>query len=333
MLSASIGAAQAALGRSRSLRSLPRQAVAPLMSVRAAGGEAGGVRRRRVGIVGYGTLGRHLAERVQGDDAAAAALELAFVWNRNPEPVAADVASGALPPGVLLADLDAFASRGAELIVEVAHPSITARHGAAFLRAADYLVGSPTCFAEAAVESAVRCQLAENLASGRRGSLYIPSGALWGIHDIQKMAERGTLESLKVTMTFAPAALRVAGDVAARLEAAGGEEALLYEGPVRALCPMAPNNVNSIAAAALAGHTMGFDGTIAKLVAASPEHHAHVVRVQVVGPGGFSVDTTRVNPARPGAVTGNATYASFVSSVIAAARSGALGPEAGMYFV
>lgn len=35
---------------------------------------------------------------------------------------------------------------------------------------------------------------------------------------------------------------------------------VVYDGPVRALCPLAPNNVNTMACAAIAGHTLGFDG-------------------------------------------------------------------------
>ena len=38
-------------------------------------------------------------------------------------------------------------------------------------------------------------------------------------------------------------------------------------GPLRALCPIAPNNVNTMACAAIAGHTLGFDGLQAVLVA------------------------------------------------------------------
>jgi predicted dinucleotide-utilizing enzyme len=41
----------------------------------------------------------------------------------------------------------------------------------------------------------------------------------------------------------------------------------LYDGPVRQLCPLAPNNVNTMAAAAVAAHNLGLDGTRARLVA------------------------------------------------------------------
>lgn len=47
---------------------------------------------------------------------------------------------------------------------------------------------------------------------------------------------------------------------------------------------------------------------------------AHIVEVDVIGPGQkenlFTVKTIRHNPAVPGAVTGNATYASFLSSML-----------------
>lgn len=51
---------------------------------------------------------------------------------------------------------------------------------------------------------------------------------------------------------------------------------------------------------------------------------AHVVEVEVEGQrkprpeDTFKVTTVRYNPAKPGAVTGNATYASFLSSLLLA---------------
>ena len=37
-------------------------------------------------------------------------------------------------------------------------------------------------------------------------------------------------------------------------------------GPVRDLCPLAPNNVNTMAAAAIAAHNLGFDKTLGSIV-------------------------------------------------------------------
>jgi aspartate dehydrogenase len=80
------------------------------------------------------------------------------------------------------------------------------------------------------------------------------------------------------------------------------------------------------AAAAVAGHTLGFDGAVGVLVA-DASLAAHVVTVEVTGkpqPDGsvFRVVTERLNPAAPGAVTGTATFASFFSSLFAAGGKG-----------
>lgn len=42
----------------------------------------------------------------------------------------------------------------------------------------------------------------------------------------------------------------------------------------------------------------------------------HIVEIEVTGPDGFTVKTVRQNPAKLGAVTGNATYNSFWSSLL-----------------
>lgn len=49
---------------------------------------------------------------------------------------------------------------------------------------------------------------------------------------------------------------------------------------VRELCPLAPNNVNTMACAALAGYNIGFDGTVGCLIA-DKQIQAHVVDIKV----------------------------------------------------
>ena len=60
---------------------------------------------------------------------------------------------------------------------------------------------------------------------------------------------------------------------------------------------------------------------IGRLVA-DPTSTAHVIDIEVRGPTSgeecFKVSTTRYNPAAVGAVTGNETYASFLSSLLVA---------------
>jgi predicted dinucleotide-utilizing enzyme len=101
---------------------------------------------------------------------------------------------------------------------------------------------------------------------------------------------------------------------------------VLYEGPVRDLCPLAPNNTNTMACAALAAREsgIGLDEAIGCLIC-DPSFKAHIIDVEVEGPttegiGAFKVTSTRFNPAKKGAVTGNATYMSFFSSLIEASR-------------
>ncbi len=240
------------------------------------------------------------------------------MWNRTPSK-----AAGCGAP--LLADLATFANDGpVSLIIEVCHPSITAAHGAAFLEHADLFLGSPTALADAALQARL---LATARAHGR--ALCVPAGALWGAIDLAKMGSAGTLHALTVTMKKHPASLQLEAGSApaealARAVAARAQgETVLYDGPVRALALAAPNNVNTMAAAALAsGDALGFDGVRAVLIS-DPALMSHEVIIEAEGAPGvsggrFTCRTVRHNPAVPGAVTGSATYASFAASLRAA---------------
>jgi len=210
--------------------------------------------------------------------------------------------------------------------VEVAHPLIVAEYGESFLEHADFMVGSPTVFADAGVELRLRKSAKNSVGHG----CYIPSGALWGAQDIEKMASRRTISALTITMKKHPLSLKVEPPLTdllqSYLKSEATDEFILYEGSVRELCPLAPNNVNTMACAALAAHNLGFDKVKARLVA-DKKLEAHVINIDVWGPqkgenSTFYVQTTRFNPAPTGAVTGTATYASFVSSMLAASARG-----------
>ncbi|TRZ06009.1 hypothetical protein HGM15179_021097 [Zosterops borbonicus] len=84
-------------------------------------------------------------------------------------------------------------------------------------------------------------------------------------------------------MTKAPGSFRPQGWLRERVAAAvaSGTRTVLYEGPVRALCPLVPNNVNTMAAAALAAPHLGFDGVTACLVADPSVPNWHVIKVEV----------------------------------------------------
>ena len=295
-----------------------------------------GRRPRRVGVVGVGALGECLVRAVAASDR----LALAFAWNRSPARLDALVAEGLVPASARCEDLASFAAFSADLIVEVCHPDVLAAWGCRFLASgADFLCGSPTALADGDVLAALLAA-----AATARCGVFVPAGALWGAADIARMSERGTLAFLEVTMKKHPASLKLGGALGERLaafvasDAPPGVECVLYEGPVRGLCPLAPNNVNTMAAAALAAHgSLGFDGVRAVLVA-DASLDAHVITIDARGkstPGSssrpFRAFTERYNPAPPGAVTGAATFASFVSSLLSVAELPRVGRGAGLH--
>ena len=144
------------------------------------------------------------------------ARQVVFVWNRTVDKIKE---SGIVPDALICVNLDDFAAFGADLIVEVAHPDITKSHGARFAAAADYFVGSPTAFADADVESQLRALATR---PGGVHGVYVPGGALWGASDIQKMADRGTLKGLTITMKKHPSSMKVLGHVKDKLDTVRG---------------------------------------------------------------------------------------------------------------
>uniref|UniRef100_A0A183U6I9 DUF108 domain-containing protein n=1 Tax=Toxocara canis TaxID=6265 RepID=A0A183U6I9_TOXCA len=149
------------------------------------------------------------------------------------------------------------------LVIEVAHASIIANFGVLILKYADLFVGSPTALADNVLYEALKKSVNDY---NRR--LFVPCGAFWGSNDVQKMANLGTLKGLTITMIRHPSSLRLEGPLKELSEKAklSDSAVVLYDGPVRALCSLAPSNVNTMAAAALAAHTLGFDLTRAKLI-------------------------------------------------------------------
>ncbi|XP_045387002.1 putative L-aspartate dehydrogenase isoform X1 [Lemur catta] len=251
---------------------------------------------RRVGVVGYGRLGQSLVSHLlaQGPELG---LELVFVWNRDPGRMA-----GSVPPSLQLQNLAALGERHPDLVVEVAHPKIIHEFGAQILHHANLLVGSPSALADQTTEQ----QLLE-ASHHWDHAVFVARGALWGTEDITRLDAAGGLQSLRVTMATHPDGFRLEGPLAATHST--GPRTVLYEGPVRGLCPFAPRNSNTMAAAALAAPSLGFDRVIGVLVADLSLTDVHVVDVELRGPPGptgrsFAVHTHRENPAEPGAVTG-----------------------------
>ena len=72
-------------------------------------------KKRRVGIVGFGEIGKYLLDQILTSENAHMS-ELAFVWNRSFAKVLTD---DRILPQQRLEHLDDFAAKGADLIAEV----------------------------------------------------------------------------------------------------------------------------------------------------------------------------------------------------------------------
>ncbi|XP_072298704.1 aspartate dehydrogenase domain-containing protein [Eucyclogobius newberryi] len=258
----------------------------------------------RIGVVGYGHLGQFLVEKILSEGPGVG-LELAFVWNRNP-----DKLKDMFSKQFILEDLSSFAERRCDVIVEVCHPHIVKEFGVRFLAKSHFMVGSPSALSDPALNHDLRQAAQQN-----DRTVYVPSGALWGGQDIQRLSDSGTLKGLFIRMSKHPSCFRLTKDVLSDWSEGEGRR-VLFSGSVAELCPLAPNNVNTMAAAAVAAGALGFDRVQGEIVSDTDLSDFHVVEVEVTGPDGFTVHTVRRNPAKLGAVTGSATYKSFWNSLI-----------------
>ncbi|KAI6235954.1 Aspartate dehydrogenase domain-containing protein [Aphelenchoides besseyi] len=196
----------------------------------------------------------------------------------------------------------------------IAHPQVVENYAALILKHADLFIGSPTALADKQLYDSIQNVLKQD----SQRAVFIPAGAFWGSNDVKKMADLGTLRAMTITMIKHPSSFKVRGALVDLCEQALKENQpiVIFEGPVRLLCPLAPNNVNTMAGAAIAAHNLGFDHTFAKLIADPTLKEWHIVEYELKGENGFCIKLRRENPAKPGAVTGDSTYFAFLSSVI-----------------
>ena len=129
--------------------------------------------RARIGIVGFGYIGSYVYEQVTTRPELG--MDVAFVHNRTPDRISA------VPEEVILDDLGNFASRQADLIVELAHPDISRKYGVEFLRTAHYMPMSLTVFADAEIDAQLRAA-----AESSGTCIYIPHGAIVGLESLEE---------------------------------------------------------------------------------------------------------------------------------------------------
>lgn len=272
----------------------------------------------RLGILGFGHLGQFIYQHIDNND-----FELVFIWNRSKEIFSK--LDFEIQQNLIVSTIEEGLQRQVDLVIEVAHPDLIETYAEKILDVSDLFIGSPTALARAPVEKLLRTK---TIQSGH--AVYIGTGAFWGADDIAKMDEQNTLRSLSITMKKHPDSFKLNEPLNSKLieerRRLGDQpgEMIIYSGPVRELCQLAPNNVNTMAIGATIASHLGFDQVQGRLVADTALVDRHIVEIELTGPEttidenkktDFHLKTIRTNPAPPGVVTGAATLLSFISSV------------------
>ncbi len=201
---------------------------------------------KRVGLVGYGYIGKAIYQRILENSEN---TEPAFVYTRDVNSLV-DV-----DECHVIERLEEAGSRDPDLIVEMAHPSITLAHGPKFLSFADYMPLSVTALAMDNVLTRIK-----DTAEAYGHQLYLPVGALVGGNSL--WMSRETWKEVKIMFLKNPANIEFSESGMSAPEDDG--QTTVYEGPVRGIAKMFPRNVNSMVTCALM--SAGLDKTQAILI-------------------------------------------------------------------
>jgi len=212
----------------------------------------------RLGLIGYGAIGRHI-EVARIDD-----VELVAVLVKR-----------ARRDQRITHEPGRFFAAPMDVVVECAGHDAVRFYGERVLEhGADLLVTSVGAFADDALFDRL---LATARANGRR--LFLPSAGI-GALDILSAAAVGGLDSVTVTVRKDPSAWK--GTAAEELVDLASLSAprIVFDGPVREGARLYPQNVNISAAAAIAG--IGLDRTRLVIVA-DPTIATHIVELEATG--------------------------------------------------
>ncbi|MHA6325323.1 aspartate dehydrogenase [Roseivivax sp. CAU 1753] len=228
----------------------------------------------RLGVIGYGSIGRALIARLPREDVARVTVLV--------RPAALDAlrdtpdTSHARPDLRFVKTCDALLRDRPDLVIECAGHAAVSDFATDILGdGTDLLVASVGAFADDALHARVT-------AAARSGNarLILPSGAIGGLDLLAVLAASGDVQ-LRYRGTKPPAAWKGSpAEDAVDLDALT-EPAIFFEGSGREAALAYPKNANVVAALALAG--AGFDSMTVALVA-DPEAVANTHAFEVVSP-------------------------------------------------
>jgi aspartate dehydrogenase len=240
----------------------------------------------RVGVIGHGTIGSVVAAELASGRMAG--CELAGVLARSPR-------GGQPMPATTLDEL----IERSDIVVEAAGHTAVADHGPTVLAAGvDLLVVS----VGALIDDELRATLID---AAKPARLLLSAGAIGGLGLLRAAALMGSIDSVRLTTTKAPAAL-LAGwmtpSLTEELRTATAPVAV-FEGTAREAVAHFPMSVNVAATLALA--TLGLDRTRVTIIAdASAQRVRHVIEVE--GDAGryeLHIDNTPSSNPRTSAIT------------------------------
>lgn len=214
--------------------------------------------KKKVGLVGCGTIGSQLALAIDSDKIAGASLVTLFdVSDSNLQNLKAKLSSSPKP----YSEFGGFLASGADIVIEAASQDAVRAFSRPILEAGkDLMVMSVGALADDDF-------LAELLQTATKKGcrIYVPTGAIAGIDAIRSV--RYLLESVTLTTTKSPKALAGApffetskikpDDIV--------ESTVIYEGTAANAVRAFPANVNVAAVLSLAG--IGVDKTKVRIVA------------------------------------------------------------------
>lgn len=225
---------------------------------------------RRIGIIGYGAIGRRVALLA----VAGGRAEVAGVLLRPGSPARARAETDGVR---IVESLDDLLATGPAVVAECAGQAALAEHGAGVLaEGADLVAASVGALADPACEQALRAAAAMPGA----GTLRLPAGAIGGLDALaaMRLAGLGTLRYTGRKPREAWQGTRAEALVAA---AAPGAALVVFEGNARAAARDFPQNANVAATLALGG--AGFEATHVTLIAdPNVSRNVHEIRAEGV---------------------------------------------------
>jgi aspartate dehydrogenase len=252
----------------------------------------------RLGMIGYGAIGREVAAAARRGDLGPQ-VELAAVLVRRPRSV---------DDGLLVTnEAGRFLERSLDVVLECAGHQAVRDHGALCLgRGADLVLTS----IGALTDEGLRLRLEQAAASARKKLILASAGI--GALDILAAAAVGGLDRVAMTVRKDPSAWY--GTEAENVcdLASLAAPLVLYRGPVREGARRYPQNVNISAAVALAG--VGLDRTELVIVA-DPTIRTHVVAIEAEGTFGRFSFTEDVQPTEENPKTGRLVAMALMKTI------------------